>query len=117
MGTVHAAELLVRLRYFRKQIGRPLRLVWDHRNVDRARVVRDFLVGHPTDFPLAWLPGYAREFNPEEQCNRWVKQDVLDALPSSIEHPHQLVGGRYERLQLRPELLLHFVKHADLNIN
>lgn len=116
VGTIHATELLVSLRYFRQRVGQPLWLVWDHLNVHRARVVRAFLAAHPADFALTWLPGYAPELNPEEQCNQWVKQDMLHALPSSIDDLRGLVRGRFERLQHHPALLAHFFQHAGLSV-
>jgi hypothetical protein len=117
VGTIHAAELLVSLRYFRRAVGAPLWLVWDHLNVHRARVVQAFLARHPQDFALTWLPGYAPELNPEEQCNHWVKHDMLHALPASIEELRRLVQGRFQRLQHRPDVLAHFFAHAGLSVN
>lgn len=116
VGTIHTAELLESLRYFRQRVGRPLWLVWDHLNVHRARAVRAFLARHPADFALTWLPGYAPELNPEEQCNQWVKCDMLHAVPDSIDDLRRLVRGRFERLQHHPELLFHFFQHAGLSV-
>lgn len=117
VGTIHTTDLLTSLRYCRQQTGHPLWLVWDRLNVHRARVVQAYLAAHPADFALTWLPAYAPELNPEEQCNQWVKQHMLHAIPSSIEDLHRLVRGRFERLQHRPDLLRHFFHHSGLSIN
>lgn len=117
VGTIHTTELLTSLRYFRRQVGDPLWLVWDHLNVHQARVVRQFLENRPDDFALTWLPGYAPELNPEEQCNQWVKQDMLHALPDSVEALHHVVRGRFRRLQQHPDVLAHFFSHAGLRVN
>lgn len=117
VGTIHAAELLASLHHFRRRLGQGLWLVWDHLNVHESHVVQTYLAQHPEDFALTWLPGYAPELNPEEQCNQWVKQDMLHALPRSIEELHALVRGRFCRLQHRPALLAQFFAHAGLHVN
>lgn len=73
LGTVRTPDLIAGLRYFRRRIGRPLILVWDHLSTHRARPVRDFLARHTADYHVEWLPGYAPELNPEESCNNCVK--------------------------------------------
>jgi transposase len=116
-GTIHAREVLATLRYVRRRLARPLLVVWDHLNAHRARVVRDFAAGRPQDFTLAWLPAYAPELNPEEQCNQWVKHGLLNATPESVEELHRQVRGRFVRLAHRPELLQNFFAHAGLDVN
>jgi transposase len=117
LGTIHTAELLAALRYFHAVLDRLVIVVWDHLNVHRAEVVDTFVGRHPTWFRVEWLPGYAPELNPEEQCNQWVKHDMLHALPSSVEELHQTVRGRFIRLAHQPELLRSFFGHAGLGVN
>ena len=116
-GVVHATEVLTTLRYVRRRLGRPLLVVWDHLNAHRARVVGDFVASHPQDFALAWLPAYAPELNPEEQCNQWVKRALLNAVPESVDELRRLVRGRFVRLAHRPDLLARFFDHAQLDVN
>lgn len=117
LGTVHASEVLAALRYFRRRIGQPLVIVWDHLTAHRAAVVRDFLAAHPADFQVEWLPGYAPELNPEEQCNNCVKLAMLNAAPASIEAMRRLARVNFTRLGRKPHLLHHFFAHAGLNVN
>jgi DDE superfamily endonuclease len=117
LGTVHAQEVLVALRYFRRQIGHPLLVVWDHLNAHQARRVRDFLGAHAADFAIEWLPGYAPELNPEELCNQWVKHDLLNSVPGSIDELRRLVRGRFARLRHQPDVLQGFFAHAGLPVN
>ncbi len=115
-GTITWREVLQALPYFRRHVGRPLLLVWDHLNAHRAAVVQDFLAAHPQDYENAWLPGYAPELNPEEQCNRWVKRDLENALPASIDALHADARRSFRRLQHHPELLESFFRHAGLSL-
>jgi hypothetical protein len=115
-GSISYREVLVALPYFRRRIGRPLFLVWDHLNAHTAGVVQTFLRAHAHDFLEAWLPGYAPELNPEEQCNHWVKRDGENALPRSIDELHALARRGFRRLQRHPELLCAFFAHAGLNL-
>lgn len=117
VGTIHAAELLEALRYFHTQLNRPTVLVWDRLNVHRAGAVETFVARHPTWFQVEWLPGYAPELNPEEQCNQWVKHDMLHALPPSIDQLRQTVRGRFVRLAHQPEILRSCFAHAGLTVN
>jgi hypothetical protein len=116
VGTNHAPELIRSLAYFRRAVGHELWLVWDRLNVHRSQRVQSFLARHPNDFTLTWLPSYAPELNPEEQCNNWVKQDMLHMLPDSIAQLHTAVRGRFRRLQHHPDMLARFFAHAGLRV-
>ena len=97
-------------------MGRPILLIWDHLNAHTAGVVQRFLAVHSEDFLEAWLPGYAPELNPDEQANRWVKRDMENALPGSINELHGLARRSFRRLQRQPTLLCAFFHHAGLNL-
>jgi len=117
LGSIHGAEVMTTLRYFRRQLGQPLLIVWDHLRAHTGREVAAFVAAHRPDFRLEWLPGYAPELNPEEQCNQWIKHDLLNATPGSVDAFRRLVRGRVARLRHHPELLRHFFDHAGLSIN
>ena len=117
LGCIHATDVLVALRYFRARIGSPLTIVWDHLSAHRARVVRDFVACHADDFHVEWLPGYAPELNPEEQCNNCVKLALLNATPRSDADLRALARHHFQRLARKPHLLQHFFDHAGLSVN
>lgn len=116
LGTIHGEEIIAGLRYFRARIGRPLTIVWDHLNAHRKVCVRNYLARHREDFRVEWLPGYAPELNPEEQCNNCVKLAMLNALPRSDQELRTLARVNFQRLARKPHLLHHFFAHAGLSV-
>ena len=117
VGTIHAREVLVMLRYVHRRLGgRPVFLIWDRLNVHRSRVVRGFLDAHPDWFRVTWLPGYAPELNPEEQCNGVVKGESPNAQPDSVGALRRLARRGFQRLGRRPEILRSFFTHAGLSL-
>lgn len=52
IGSVHGAEVIVALRYFRRRIGRPLVIVWDRLAAHKAKPVQEFLARHPADYEI-----------------------------------------------------------------
>ncbi|UVF18404.1 transposase [Microvirga terrae] len=69
------------LRFFRHKIGTPLLVVWDRLNAHRSQATTDFIASHAQDYAVAYLPAYAPELNPEEQCNALIKRAMANALP------------------------------------
>ena len=117
LGAIHAQEVIRALRYFHRQIGGRLIIAWDHLSAHTAHATAEFLTVHPDAFAIEWLPGYAPDLNPEEQCNQWIKGDMQNALPSSVENLRRMVRGRFARLRHRPDLLAHFFEHAGVHVN
>ncbi len=115
-GSIHAEEVIDALRYFRRRIGVPLIVVWDRLSAHQARATRDFLAAHPEDFHIEWLPSYAPELNPEEQCNQVVKAAMRNALPSSPEELRRMARRQFRRLGRRPDVLRSFFCHAGLSV-
>jgi transposase len=104
------------LRHFRRQIGRPLIVVWDRLNAHRAKLVQAFVAAHPDDYRLEWLPPYAPELNPEELCNGAVKRELLNALPASVTELHRQARRAFIRLGRRATILRGFFAHVGLAV-
>jgi hypothetical protein len=115
-GSVSSPTVILALRYFRRQIGTPLLVVWDRLNAHRARRTAAFLAAHPRDFAVAYLPAHAPELNPEEPCNACVKRAMENALPNSVAGLHRLARREFRRLQQRPELVAGCFRHAGLRV-
>jgi transposase len=115
-GTLSSHTVILALRYFRRQVGTPLLVVWDRLNAHRARATTAFLAAHPEDFAMDYLPAYAPELNPEEQCNAVVKRAMANALPASVEDLHRRVRREFRRLQHKPRMIVSFFRHAGLSV-
>lgn len=115
-GSVSSPTVILALRYFRQQIGKPLLVIWDRLNAHRAHRTATFLAAHRRDFAVAYLPAYAPELNPEEPCNACVKRAMENALPNSIADLHRLARREFRRLQQRPDLVVGCFRHAGLRV-
>jgi transposase len=104
------------LRYVRCQIGTPLLVVWDRLNAHRSRATTAFIAAHAQDYAVAYLPAYAPELNPEEQCNALVKRAMANALPGSVDDLHRLARREFGRLKRHPEMIVRFFRHAGLSV-
>jgi hypothetical protein len=69
-------------------------------------VTTDFIAAHAQDDAVAYLPAYAPELNPEEQCNALVKHAMANALPGSVDALHRLARREFGRLKRHPEFPL-----------
>ena len=114
--SISSQTVISALRSFRRQIGTPLLVVWDRLNAHRSKLTTAFIAVHPQDFAVAYLPAYAPELNPEEQCNAFVKRAMENAMPGSVADLHRLARREFARLQRRPEMIVRFFRHAGLSV-
>ena len=98
----------------RRKIGTSLLFVWGRLNAHRSRTTAAF-ISAPQDNSVAYLPAYAPELNPEEQCNAIVKRAIVNALPQSAANLHRLARREFGRLKHRPEMIVSFFRHASLS--
>lgn len=112
-GAVDSDRVMLALRYFQRRLGRRLLVVWDRLNAHRSRATRRFLERH-VDIAVAYLPAYAPERNPEEQCNAWVKGRMANALPGSVDELAALARRGFRCLQRDPATITSFFHHAGL---
>jgi transposase len=114
--SISSETVISALRFFRRKVGTPLLVVWDRLNAHRSQVTTAFIAAHPQDFAVAYLPAYAPELNPEEQCNACVKRAMENALPGSVADLHRLARREFCRLQSQPEMIVNFFQHAGLSV-
>ncbi|MPR13954.1 hypothetical protein FS320_44985, partial [Microvirga tunisiensis] len=91
-------------------------ITWDRLNAHRSRATTDFIAAHAQDYAVAYLPAYAPELNPEEQCNALVKRAMANALPGSVDDLHRLARREFGRLKRHPEMIVRFFRHAGLSV-
>ncbi len=77
-----APDILVALKHFQQYISRPIIIIWDRLNAHRAVIVQEYVAAHP-DIEMEWLPPYAPNLNPEEEC-RGTRQGRCETAPSAL---------------------------------
>ncbi len=114
--SISSETVISALRSFRRQIGTPLLVVWDRLNAHRSKLTSAFIAAHAQDYAVAYLPAYAPELNPEEQCNALVKGAMANALPGSVADLQRLARREFCRLQGHPKMIVSFFRHAGLSV-
>jgi hypothetical protein len=112
---IHGEDTVALLKHLRRWIHGPLILIWDRLQVHRSAEVKTFLATHP-EINVEWLPAYAPELNPEEDCHGNVKERMRDALPETEAEIRKQADRGFARLRRRPDLLLSFFHHAGLRV-
>lgn len=112
---IHGVDLVALLRHLRSKVRGPMLIVWDRLQVHRSREVKSFLAEHP-EIDVEWLPAYAPELNPEEDCHGNVKQHMRNATPETEAEIRKQADRGFARLRRRPDLLLGFFHHAGLRV-
>jgi transposase len=65
---------------------------------------------------VVYLPAYAPELNPEEQCNAVAKRAIATALPGSVADLHRLARCEFSRRKRQPTMIVLFFRHAGLSV-
>lgn len=113
---VRTEELVWFLRQLHRHIRGGLILVSDRLRVHRA-AARYFEAAHPTWFEWEWLPAYAPELNPVEQCwNHTKYADLANFIPHDVAHLHREVARSIRTQQHNQPLLRSFFKYAKLKL-
>jgi transposase len=112
---IHGADMVRLLRHLRSRVCGPMILIWDRLQVHRSKPVKSFLAEHP-EIDVEWLPAYAPELNPEEDCHGNIKQHMRNASPETEAEIRLQADRGFARLRRRPDLLLSFFHHAGLRV-
>jgi transposase len=104
------------LKSLHRQLRRQIILVWDrlgaHRS-SRAHLERT----HGSWFQFEWLPAYAPELDPVEQCWNHAKcTDLANLVPNDIDDLHQAVAHSLENQRRNPDLLRSYFNFAGLTL-
>ena len=116
-GTIRGPQAAEFLGQLRRQIKKPLLVIWDGLAVHRSRKVKTFLERHPGEIHLAQLPGYAPELNPVEYLWGHLKQHALaNFCPKDLLELGTEARRRLRRMKGRPTLVRAFWKPAELSL-
>jgi hypothetical protein len=113
--TIKAPDVVTFLRQLKRHLPGRWILWWDRNGIhSRARAVRAFLAKHPK-IVVEDFPGYAPELNPDEMVWGYTKyQAMANYAPADIWELRLRIIAELVHLQLRPDLLRAFIKHAGL---
>lgn len=115
-GTIRGPQAAQFLGQLRRQIRRPLLVIWDGLAVHRSRKVKDFLRKHPGEIHLAQLPGYAPELNPVEYLWGHLKKHALaNFCPRDLAELGGEARRRLRQMRTRPTLVRAFWQQAELS--
>ena len=112
---VHGEDVVAFLRQLKKQLGKPLTVLWDGSNVhSKSKVVQAYLAKHP-EIIAENLPPYAPELNPDELVWGWSKHGRLANLAAEDKDDlaHRIVRELLY-LQTHPHLLASFLEKTEL---
>jgi len=115
-SNVCAEDLVSAVRQVHRNVRRPLILVWD-RSGPHRKAARLLLAKKPRWLRIEWLPAYAPELNPTEQCwNQAKNTDLGNFLPDDVGQLKRSVRNSFSRQRGNQRLLRSFFKTAQLRI-
>ena len=112
---IHGEDTVAHLEHLCRQVPGAKIVIWDRLQAHRSAVVKAFLAEH-AEIDVEWLPAYAPELNPEEECHGNVKQRMLNGTPEVEAEIRAQADRGFARLRRRPDLLLNFFRHAGLRV-
>lgn len=99
-----------------KQVRRKIIMVWDRSSVHRASRKR-LQRSHPYWFDFEWLPSYAPELDPVEQCWNHAKCcDLANFVPSNLDQLEEAVVDSMGQQRDNPKLLRSYFGYAGLKL-
>jgi len=104
------------LNSLHRQLRRRIILVWDrlgaHRS-SRAHLEQT----HRDWFQFEWLPAYAPELDPVEQCWNHAKcTDLANLIPNDLGELHDALANSLETQRRNPDLLRSYFEFAGLGL-
>ncbi len=99
----------------RRQIKRPMLIIWDGVATHRSRKVKTWLEELDGHIAIARLPAYAPELNPVEAIWAYLKKhEIANLCLDSIAEVGRFARNRLKSMQRRPHLVTAFWKQAEL---
>src|SRR6218665_1028776 len=101
----------------KRQMEKPLLIVWDGAAIHRSRKLNAWLEGLNGHIALARLPAYAPELNPVEAIWAYLKKhEIANLCLNTIGEVGQFARNRLKSMQRRPALIDAFWKQAERSV-
>jgi len=113
---VCAEDLVGIVRQLHGLLAGPIILVWD-RSGPHRKAARLLLQDKPAWLRIEWLPPYAPDLNPTEQCwNHAKHSDLANFLPDDTDELKQAVRDSFSGQRSNQKLLRSYFKTAQLRL-
>jgi putative transposase len=114
-GAIRSEQIIEFLGALKRQIKRPLLILWDGATPHRSHKVKVWLEPLNGHIAVARLPPYAPELNPVEAIWAYLKKhEIANLCLDSISEVGQFARNRLKSMQRRPHLITAFWKQAEL---
>jgi transposase len=114
-GAIRSEQLIEFLATLKRQIGKPLLIVWDGVRTHKSRLVRQWLDEQDGRVAIAFLPPYAPEMNPVEAIWAYLKKhEIANLCPRDLAEVSDFARNRLKSMQRRPKLIRAFWQQAEL---
>lgn len=114
-GAIKSEQIIEFLSALKRQIGKPLLIVWDGVGMHKSRRLRQWLETQDGAFAIAFLPPYAPELNPVEAIWAYLKKhEIANLCPTSLAEVSDYARRRLRSMQRRPRLIRAFWQQAEL---
>jgi len=114
-GAIRSEQIIEFLEALRRQITRPLLIIWDGAAIHRSKKLGKWLDKLNGHIAVARLPPYAPELNPVEAIWAYLKKhEIANLCLSTIGEVGQFARNRLKSMQRRPHLIAAFWKQAEL---
>jgi putative transposase len=112
---VHAEDLVPFLCQLHHRLGRPIILVWDRSRPHRKAAAA--LLAEFRWLRVEWLPPYAPELDPCEECwNHTKYSDLANFIPDDLDQLEKAVAASLGRQRRKSALLRSFFGYAGLKL-
>jgi transposase len=115
-ANVCAEDLVGFVRQLHRHLRQPIILVWD-RSGPHRKAARLLLRDAPRWLRIEWLPSYAPELNPTEQCWNHAKQsDLANYLPDDTCQLRAAMRDSFSNQRTNQPLLRSYFQTARLRL-
>lgn len=114
-GSIKSQQIIEFLDALKRQINKPLLIVWDGLAAHRSRLVREYVDRFDGAIQLERLPAYAPELNPVEYVWAYLKNHALpNFCARDFAELTATARQKLSSMQRRPKLVTAFWKQAEL---
>jgi len=113
---VAGEDLVSFVEQLHRHLRRNILLVWDRSGPHRS-AARQLLKKHSHWLTIEWLPPYAPELNPQEECWNHTKYiDLANFIPEDVDDLYEAVRTSISQQRSNPALLRSFFEYAKLKL-